>query len=345
MIERYKALALQVTCQTVNLCQNRTEVDTVIGKTLKTIDNQIAASKAFVGQDLKLVVLPEYFLTGFPMGETLSVWKDKATIEMNGVEYDKMAEIAVKNRIFLSGNAYETDFNFPNLYFQTSFIISDTGETILRYRRLNSMFAPTPHDVLEKYLEIYGYEALFPVAQTAIGNLACIPSEEILYPEIARCLMMRGAEVFCHSSSEVGSPLLTPKNVAKLARSIENMAYIVSANSAGMAGIAIPFASTDGSSKIVDYKGLVLCEAGNGESMVANADIDLAALRHFRQKPAMANLIARQRFELYAESYQNHSFYPPNTLLNHEPSKELFIQNQIKVIDRLFRNEKNEIYP
>ncbi len=98
--------------------------------------------------------------------------------------------------MFISGNWYELDEHFPDLYFQTSFIISDEGELVLRYRRLNSMYAPTPHDVLAKYIEVYGRESLFPVAKTSIGNLACIASEEILYPEIARCLAMQGAEVF-----------------------------------------------------------------------------------------------------------------------------------------------------
>ena len=59
---------------------------------------------------------------------------------------------------------------FPDLYFQTSFIINDMGEVILRYRRLISMFAPTPHDVLSQYIEVYGADALFPVAGNAPGS-------------------------------------------------------------------------------------------------------------------------------------------------------------------------------
>ena len=334
-MERYKALALQITCETINSCQTKQEVEEVFKKTISKINAQIKASKAFLGQDLKLVVLPEYFLTGFPMGETIEQWKEKACLKMDDWEYEELGKIAIHNQIYLSGNVYELDSNFSNIYFQTSFIISPEGKVILRYRRLNSMFAPTPHDVWDKYLEIYGYESLFPVVKTEIGNLACIASEEILYPEIARCLAMRGAEVICHSSSEVGSNLLTQKNVAKLARAIESMAYIVSANSAGMAGISIPFASTDSASKVVDYKGLVLSEAGYGESMVANADIDLSALRYFRNRPAMGNLLARQRFELYAESYQKYTFYPPNTLLEKEPTRQHFVETQVEVIKNI----------
>ena len=334
-MERYKALALQITCDTINSCQSKEEVEIVFRKTFTKINAQIKASKAFIGQDLKLVVLPEYFLTGFPMGETIEQWREKACLKMDGWEYEELGKIAVQNQIYLSGNVYELDPNFPKIYFQTSFIISPEGKIILRYRRLNSMFAPTPHDVWDKYLEIYGYESLFPVIKTEIGNLACIASEEILYPEIARCLAMRGAEIICHSSSEVGSNLLTQKNIAKLARAIEIMAYVVSANSAGMKGIPIPFASTDGASKVVDYKGLVLSEAGYGESMVANSDIDLAALRYFRNRPAMGNLLARQRFELYVESYQKYSFYPPNTLLEKEPTRQHFVETQVEVIKNI----------
>ncbi len=336
---RYKALAIQVTCQAVNGCKNRTESQLIIDQSLARLETQIAASAAFIGKDLKLVVLPEYFLTGFPMGESIEVWKEKASLDIGGREYEQMGGIAQKLGIYLSGNVYENDPHFPDLYFQTSFIVAPSGDVVLRYRRLNSMFAPTPHDVLDKYMEIYGYEALFPVVKTDIGNLACIASEEILYPEIARCLAMRGAEIVCHSSSEVGSNLLTQKNVAKLARAIEGMSYIVSANSAGMANIPIPFASTDGASKIVNYEGLILVEAGYGESMVANATIDLLALRAHRRRPAMSNFLARQRFELYAPSYQNHSFYPPNTLLNKKAERQHFVQTQIGVIEELAKKE------
>lgn len=332
---RYKALALQVTCPTVNACANRAEAEELMHQTLARIDGQIAASLAFIGRDTRLVVLPEYFLTGFPMGETIDQWREKACLDMDGWGYDALGRVAERNNVFLSGNAYETDPHFPALYFQTSFIVAPTGAVVLRYRRLNSMFAPTPHDVWDRYLDVYGLEGVFPVADTELGKLACIASEEILYPELARCLAIRGAEVFLHSSSEVGSPLLTQKNVAKLARAIENMAYVVSANSAGMTGTTVPMASTDGGSKVVDYRGLVLAEAGYGESMVAFADVDLAALRHFRQRPAMGNLLARQRFELYAESYAHHSFYPPNTLTETPATRSHFVQTQQAVIERL----------
>lgn len=331
----YYALALQTKCKSVNNVNNRDDAQAIMFESIDRVDDQIKGSLAFIGAETKLVVLPEYFLTGFPMGDTFEEWKKKACIDIDGPEYEKLGKVAQRHNVYLAGNAYENDEHFPELYFQTSFIISPNGDVILRYRRLNSMYAPTPHDVWDKYLDIYGIEQVFPVAKTEIGNLAAIASEEILFPEVARCLTMRGAEVFVHSSSEVSSPTQTRKHIARLARSVENTAYVVSANTAGIDSFPIPVASADGSSAIVDYNGNVLAQADVGESMVANAEIDIAALRRNRSRPNMNNLLCRQRFELYADSYKHHSFYPANTLLNKEAKREHFRLMNEEIVNKL----------
>ena len=301
-VKPYTALALQTTCHAINRVADVAAARSKMLDNIARVGRQIHAAKAFIGPDVRLVVLPEYFASSYPLGDALPVWAARAAWAPNGPEYAAMGEVAVAAAVFVSGNVYETDEHFPGLYFQTSFIVDDSGAVVLRYRRLVSMFAPTPHDVWDKYLDIYGLDAVFPVVDTEIGRLACIASEEILYPEIARCHAMRGAEVFCHSSSEVFGMVNTPKNVAKMARAYENMAFVVSANSGGLAGIGIPENSTDGGSKIVDYKGLVIAETSQGESMNAFAEIDLAALRRNRKRAGMANILSRQRFELYSES-------------------------------------------
>jgi predicted amidohydrolase len=180
------------------------------------------------------------------------------------------------------------------------------------------------------------------VASTAIGRLAAIASEEILYPEIARAHALRGAEVFVHSSSEVGSPQLTPKDIAKRARALENLAYVVSANSAGILETDLPGHATDGMSKIVDFLGDVRAEAGFGETSVANAEIDLAALRRYRRRPGMGNLLSRQRLELFRNTYAGDEFYPANTLLEGDgrlrvPDRSHFAGTQRQVLERLAR--------
>lgn len=333
-IESFRALALQVTCYAVNQAPDRTEARLLMQKAIDQLAQQIAAGVAFIGSDCRLVVLPEYFLTGFPMGESLVDWSDRACIEMAGPEYEALGQIAQAQGIFLAGNAYELDPHFPGLYFQTCFVIDPGGSIILRYRQLNSLFAPTPHDVWDRYLDCYGLDGVFPVARTTIGNLAALASEEILYPEVARCLAMRGAEIFLHSTSEAYGPR-TPKDAAKVTRAVENMAYVISANTAGIANTPIPLASADGGSKIIDHRGLILAETGSGESMAAFAEVDLAALRRDRRRPGVNNLLSRQRFELYADSYRQFHFYPPNTMLNGEVDRTHFMQIQQATIEYL----------
>ena len=334
-IKPYFALALQSRCDAVNQAPDRAAARALMQSSISRIGLEIAASKAFIGPDVRLVVLPEYCLTGFPMGESIAVWREKACLGEHDVFFDALGEIAAKNGVFLAFNAYEIDPHFPKLYFQSSFVMNDQGALCLRYRRLISMYAPTPHDVWQRYLETYGIDAVFPVADTSIGRLGAIASEEILYPEIARALAFRGAEVFLHCTSEVGSPNATPKSIAKRARAIENLAYVVSANSAGIVGTAIPSQSTDGMSTVIDYKGNVLIEAGFGESMVANAVVDVRALREWRQRPGMSNLLARQRTELFAASYAGTQIYPSNTLLDVEPSRGHFLEVQKNTIANL----------
>jgi predicted amidohydrolase len=338
-ITAYRALALQLTCHAVNACADRAEARARMLANVDRVGRAVAGSKAFIGQDLRLVVLPEYLLTSYPLGDSIPGWLDKAALEPNGPEYEGLGAVASRHDVFLAGNAYEADAHFPGLYFQTSFCIAPSGDVVLRYRRLVSMFAPTPHDVWDRYLDIYGIDGVFPVARTPIGRLAAIASEEILYPEIARALALRGAEVFLHSSSEVGSPLFTPKDIAKRARALENLAYVVSANTAGIAGVDMPFSSADGMSKVVDYQGDVRAEALPGESADACAELDLAALRRHRRRPGMGNMLSRQRLELFASTYAG-SVYPANTMLDAQgaprvPERRHFVETQRAVIERL----------
>jgi len=331
----YKALALQVTCHAINQSRDRQEAQALIQSAIVRLGQQIAASLAFIGPDCRLVVLPEYFLTGFPMGESLEAWAEKACLEMAGAEYEALGAIAQKHRIFLAGNAYEVDPHFPGLYFQTCFVLDPSGAVVLRYRRLNSLFAPTPHDVWDRYLDQYGLDGVFPVAKTEIGNLASVASDEILFPEVSRCLAMRGAEVLLHPTSEIYGQPRSPKEAAKISRAVENMMYVISSNTAGLANSPIPSASVDGGSKIVDYRGLVLAETGAGESMAAFAEVDLAALRRYRRQPGLMNLLTRQRFDAYADSYSEAQFYPRNTMLNGGVERKHFIQTQLETINRL----------
>ncbi len=342
----YAAVALQIAARSVERTPDKAAARLQILETISSIGPKLRSASIFIqqygGAPVRLAVLPEYVLTSYPGRISIPDFANKAALEIDGPEYEAMGKIAQDQKLFLAGNAYELDKNFPNLYFQTSFVIAPNGNVVLRYRRLNSMFAPTPHDVWDKYLDIYGIDGVFPVARTEIGNLAAIASEEILYPEIARAHALRGAEIFVHSSSEIGSPLATPKMIAKRARAFENLAYVISANTAGITDTALPLASADGNSMVVDWKGNVIAESSSGETFTAFADIDLAALRSARRKPGMTNTLSRQRNALFAAAYGNDSHQHANSLIENgvvkTPDRDHFQRVSEETIARLAKD-------
>jgi predicted amidohydrolase len=342
----YAAVALQFAARSVERTPDKSAARKQMLETIAAIGPKIRSANIFIqqygGAPVKLAVLPEYFLTSYPGRISIPDFADKAALEIDGPEYDALGKIAQEQRLFLAGNAYETDKNFPGLYFQTSFVIAPDGNVVLRYRRLNSMYAVTPHDVWSKYLDIYGLDGVFPVARTEIGNLAAIASEEILYPEIARAHALRGAEIFVHSSSEIGSPMATPKMIAKRARAFENLTYVISANTAGIVDTELPEASADGNSMIVDWKGNILAQSNSGETFTAFADIDLAALRAARRKPGMTNTLSRQRNTLFAAAYAADTHQQADSLIENgivkTPDREHFKRVSEKTIERLAKD-------
>lgn len=343
----FAAVAMQLAAQSVEQAVDRPAASAQMLAMIETLAPKLRAAAIFIqqygGTPVRLAVLPEYLLTSYPGRIAVPDFAAKAALDMDGPEYAALGKLAQAMGLFLAVNAYERDPHFPGLYFQASVILSPSGDIVLRYRRLNSMFAPTPHDVWSKYLDIYGQAGVFPVADTEIGKLAAIASEEILYPEIARAHALRGAEIFVHSSSEIGSPLATPKAIARRARAFENIAYVVSANTAGIAGTALPLASADGNSCVVDYKGQILSESNAGETFTAFADVDLGALRAQRRKPGMINQLARQRLELFVPVYAGHVVQPANSLLDADgahaiPDRAHFQRVHEEVIERLSKD-------
>ncbi|MEK0326822.1 MAG: nitrilase-related carbon-nitrogen hydrolase, partial [Nitrosopumilus sp.] len=84
----------------------------------------------------KIIQFPEFFLSGFWTGRSMKDWLEVA-IQMPGDETDKIAQKAIEHNIYIAGNNYEVDPEWPGRYFNTSFLINPQGKIILKYRSLN----------------------------------------------------------------------------------------------------------------------------------------------------------------------------------------------------------------
>jgi predicted amidohydrolase len=273
------------------------------------------------GEGAQLVVLPEFALQGPPRGETVDDWIDKACYSVPGRITEPLQTLAQELRLFIAGNQFEADPEWPHRHFNTSFLIDPSGEVILRYRRVHTAQWVSPHDFLDAYIERYGWDGLYPVVDTPLGRLAMLACGEILVPESSRVLMLRGAEVILHPTNE---PISPGEEAAKVTAAAANMVFVISANVAGPIGFsdgepmnsASGTAVTGGNSRIVDFDGNDLAFAPHAkETLDVTATIDVKALRAARRDLTMRNQILRTRFEAVRHYYEGVQFYPANSFL------------------------------
>ena len=95
----YYGIALQTAVDAINDCANREDAQIIMNATMERLAVEIPASKRFVGPDSKIIVLPEYFLTAYPLGDTIEGWAQKACIHVDGPEYEKLGKIAQDNDV------------------------------------------------------------------------------------------------------------------------------------------------------------------------------------------------------------------------------------------------------
>ncbi|PTQ66380.1 nitrilase-related carbon-nitrogen hydrolase [Celeribacter persicus] len=262
-----------------------------------------------------LVVFPEFAMQGPPLGMAVETWIERACSPVLGWLTQPLQDLAAREGIYIAGNAFEAPPEWPGRYFNTSFIIGPTGEVILRYRRVNVAAFPSVHDFMTDYLAKTPQEEVFPVVDTPLGKLCVIACGEIMVPEVARVMMMQGAEVILHPTN---SRFSEAQEAAKLARISENMTCMVSANIAGAIGFSPDGLFQGGRSHILDHLGNTLAFQENAEESIGvSAMIDIAKLRRDRRADTgLSNPLLRARYEMYVPFYEAAKFYPPDMFLN-----------------------------
>ncbi|MBL8643711.1 MAG: hypothetical protein JNK21_07245 [Rhodospirillaceae bacterium] len=313
VLSRYYALA----CQTI-IKPITGDVETPAeGRAImrENLDAALLLARRGLGNgrgDVKLVTFPEMFLTLAPVGWPRGVkgWLDVACVEVPGPELEPLFQFARDYKVYVGANCYEYDPKWPMRYFNCSFLVNPSGQVILKYRRLHSHISPSPHDFLDAYVQVEGWDALFPVADTELGRIATFPCMEISKPEVARMFAMKGAEVLLHPTGD--SPDFPGWTACKHARAFENNCYVISTNTGGWVSRRGYLESTNaGGTKIINYMGTTINETvAPGESMKTRGLIDIEQLRAHRHSRNAFNMIAQMRTELYTE--YKRTITPPN---------------------------------
>ena len=148
---------------------------------------------------------------------------------------------------------------------------------------------------------------MYPVADTPIGKIGVAICYDWLFPEAIRQIAMNGAEILIRVSAYMdpwgtADPMNWWTSINQV-RAIENLAYVVACNQGSSLSHYAPF-SWPGGSMVLDYDGRVLAQAnpGPGEQITVGP-IDLAALRHERERRRGHHMLSHLRTESY-DSYR-----------------------------------------
>lgn len=244
----------------------------------------------------RLVLLPELFETPYFCKDMDPAHMALALRAEDNPAIARMRELARELRIVLPVSFFElTENNFYN-----SLAMIDADGTVLGIYRKSHI--PDGPGYSEKYYFTPG-DTGFTVWDTQIGRVGAAICWDQWFPEAARVLALRGAEVICYPTA-IGSEPHDPNYDSSghwrrvmQGHAAANMIPVIAANRIGHeqgASCAIDFY---GSSFITDNFGAISVEAGRNESRFLTSSIDLDACQRQRRE---WGLYRDRRPELYS---------------------------------------------
>jgi predicted amidohydrolase len=204
-----------------------------------------------------LYVLPELFNTGynFIKQKELAALGERA----DGMTYESLLKFAEdRNCYIVYGFAEKADI----MYNSASLIGPDGFIGIYRkvhlFYRENIFFAPG--------------NLGFPVFDLPFGRIGLMICFDWAYPESARTLTLKGAQLIAHPSNLV----LPYCPDGMVTRALENKIFTATADRVGeenRGGVELKFIGT---SEIVDPNGKILCRLNNNSPAIKSIEIDLS---------------------------------------------------------------------
>ena len=203
----------------------------------------------------EIVCLPEYFSTGgradsFVLGEPIP-----------GHTTDFLSERAKKNRIWIIGGSILERSESET--YNTSVVIDKDGRIVGKYRKTHLWLD-------EHYIKPGKEYPVFEVGRCKIGIMICW---DIVFPEVARILRLKGAEiVFCPSSPT--NSAYTVFKFCSIARALENDIYFVLACACGDIVFKGQNVRLLGHSLIAGPNGKIVSASYNERILIADLDLE-----------------------------------------------------------------------
>lgn len=232
------------------------EVD--LGDKSENLDRAIKQIENAADKGADIVALPEMFLTGYnfeEIGDELVNLAEKK----EGSSIEKISETARDENVIVIAPIPEIR-NMPNIVYNSAIVIDNNGTVLGSYAK-SHLWAKE-----KKYFKPGDSLPVFDTDQGKIGVMICYDAG---FPEVARTLALKGAEIIIMPSAwRIQDYSLWDLNTRS--RALENSLYLVSSNIVGRRDGKPHFF---GNSRIVDPEGQVMIEGEvfNDDSMSARS--------------------------------------------------------------------------
>ena len=232
-------------------------------------------------------------------------------VEVPGPETDAIAAKAKQYGCYISFGTYARDPDWPDHILHYMVLIGPTGEILAKHwkqRNVRGMrpggeqFTTTVYDVYDRYVEMYGIDAVIPIVQTPIGNIGL--SAVQFEPELFRCMALKGAEIIVRVATggfEFDDARLTSYHNS-LYTTMTNNSINTGSSNPGFFEETAPKNDWVGRSAIFGPRGVVLAEAGMFETK-RTAMIPMKQFREKHRIPDVHMTLYRPVLDQYRERW------------------------------------------
>ncbi|MGN6171732.1 MAG: nitrilase-related carbon-nitrogen hydrolase [Streptosporangiaceae bacterium] len=239
------------------------------------VDKHIKMIADAAGQGAQVVGLQEIFHGPYFCAEQDPKWYGTAEPE-DGPTVSRMREVAREHGIVLVVPWYEEEQ--PGVYYNTACVIERDGTVLGKYRKTH-----IPHVgpcFWEKFYFKPGNLG-YPVFDTSVGRVGLIICYDRHFPEVARELGIKGAEIVFNPSATVESLSRYLWELEQPAHPVANGFWMAASNRVGVEAPLNP-AKFYGSSYFCSPRGKIIAQASDSEDEVLVADLDLDEIREVR---------------------------------------------------------------
>lgn len=241
------------------------------------IDKHIKMLEDAANKGVKILCLQELFYGPYFPAEQNTKWYDLTERIPEGPTIQLMIEQAKRYKLVLLVPIYEEEI--PGVYYNTTAVINADGSYLGKYRKTH---IPHTHPGFWEKFYFKPGNLGYPVFKTAYANVGIYICYDRHFPEGARILGLKGAEIIFNPSATVAGLSEYLWKLEQPAHAVANGYFIGAINRVGH---ELPWDIGEfyGTSYFCNPRGEIIAEASRDKDELLIADLDLNMIEEVRK--------------------------------------------------------------